>query len=239
MARNNVLASATESLCVENVQALLILTYMELVDHHVEKAISLIGIISNHIDAMQLDRERATTSRPDETFATQQMLAPSEKWIDEEEERRAFWVAIMLDRVCAVITGCRPSITGPNNRRYQTPYMQVCDVLRATLSQPIPLPRSASQSTGSTSNLYDGDVSNSSGIGALAFYVETVESMSMVEGLFLHQPVDLEDRNDVSQWLTRFKELDAYLIWFVGFFRHNFVPFCRLPSALLRFYRGA
>jgi hypothetical protein len=217
---------------------------MEVIDHHMEKALSLMGIISHQITAMRLYRERATTQSSNDNSGTRQIPVSNETWIDEEEERRAFWIAIMLDRFCVATTGCKPSITGPNikrrlpvcasywftNQKYQTPYMQVSDVLRATLSQPIPLPRSESKSTGSTPDVYDADVSDSSGIGALAFYMETVESMSMVVGLFLHQSIDLEVRNDVFQWLTRFKELDAYLIWFVGFFRSDSFS-CRVLSA--------
>jgi hypothetical protein len=56
----------------------------------------------------------------------------------------------------------------------------------------------------------------SSGIGALAFYIETVESMGMIEVYFLRQRVDCNSSNDVARWLTRFKELDAYLMRYVG-----------------------
>lgn len=217
-----------DRITVDNIQALLILTYIELVDNHIEKAISLIGIVSQHIDYVQLAHERATTELPKHTPTRESNSMTSSEWIHEEEERRVFWTAIMLDRLCAIITRCRSRITAPNirrrlpvcasywftNRVFQTPFIRVLDATGVTtMHQPNSFPRSTSQSMGSSPSVYDGDPLPSSGIGALAFFVETVESMSMVMVFSSHLSIDFDDREAVSRWLVRFKEIDDYLIW--------------------------
>jgi hypothetical protein len=53
------------------------------------------------------------------------------------------------------------------------------------------------------------DLSN---IGAFAYYVESIESLSRVNTYFLQQEVNFSDRQEVLSWLTRFKELDLRLV---------------------------
>ncbi|KAF9874257.1 fungal specific transcription factor [Colletotrichum karsti] len=49
-------------------------------------------------------------------------------------------------------------------------------------------------------------------VGAFAYYVESIESLSRINAYFLQQKIDFSDRKDVSSWLTRFKELDLRLV---------------------------
>ncbi|KAH8885819.1 hypothetical protein GQ53DRAFT_728409 [Thozetella sp. PMI_491] len=49
-------------------------------------------------------------------------------------------------------------------------------------------------------------------VGAFAYYIESIESLSRIISYFLHQQVDFGDRAQVSDWLTRFKELDLRLV---------------------------
>lgn len=53
------------------------------------------------------------------------------------------------------------------------------------------------------------DISN---IGAFAYYIESIESLSRVNTYFLQQEVDFGDKQEVLSWLTRFKELDLRLV---------------------------
>jgi hypothetical protein len=53
-------------------------------------------------------------------------------------------------------------------------------------------------------------------VGAFAYYIESIESLSRIISHFLHQPVKLGDRTQVSNWLTRFKELDLRLVQYVS-----------------------
>lgn len=49
-------------------------------------------------------------------------------------------------------------------------------------------------------------------VGAFAYCIEAAESLSRVVSTFLRQSVDFGDRQDVSRWLMRFKELDLRLV---------------------------
>lgn len=49
-------------------------------------------------------------------------------------------------------------------------------------------------------------------IGAFAYYVESLESLCRINTYFLQLRINFLDRQEVSSWLTRFKELDLRLV---------------------------
>lgn len=49
-------------------------------------------------------------------------------------------------------------------------------------------------------------------VGAFAYRIEATESLSRITTYFLQQKIDFQDRQQVSDWLTRFKELDLRLV---------------------------
>lgn len=49
-------------------------------------------------------------------------------------------------------------------------------------------------------------------VGAFAYCIEATESLSRVTTYFLRQKISFNDRQQVSSWLTRFKELDLRLV---------------------------
>lgn len=49
-------------------------------------------------------------------------------------------------------------------------------------------------------------------IGSFAYCIEATEALNRVVKFFLQRPVDLQNRQEFSAWLTRFKELDLQLI---------------------------
>lgn len=49
-------------------------------------------------------------------------------------------------------------------------------------------------------------------VGAFAYRIEATESLSRTTTYFLQQRIDFHDRQQVSDWLTRFKELDLRLV---------------------------
>jgi hypothetical protein len=54
-------------------------------------------------------------------------------------------------------------------------------------------------------------------VGAFAYRIEATESLCQVTTFFLQQPVDFANRQEVSGWLMRFKELDLRLVQCVLF----------------------
>lgn len=49
-------------------------------------------------------------------------------------------------------------------------------------------------------------------VGAFAYCIEATESLSRVTTYFLQQKINFQDRQEMSNWLTRFKELDLRLV---------------------------
>ncbi|KAF5711657.1 C6 transcription factor [Fusarium mundagurra] len=49
-------------------------------------------------------------------------------------------------------------------------------------------------------------------VGAFAYCIEATESLSRVATYFLQQRINFRDRQEVGNWLTRFKELDLRLV---------------------------
>lgn len=52
-------------------------------------------------------------------------------------------------------------------------------------------------------------------VGAFAYRVEATESLSRVTAFFLRLEVNHRDRQEMSSWLMRFKELDLRLVRYV------------------------
>ncbi|KAJ2904061.1 Quinic acid utilization activator [Zalerion maritima] len=71
-------------------------------------------------------------------------------------------------------------------------------------------------------------------IGAFAYCIEATESLSRVTTYFLQQPVNYKDRQEVSNWLTRFKELDIRLVHWKMFLppRWSDSNVSRLPTVI-------
>lgn len=216
-ARREILASVAEEVSIESVQALLILIYTELADDNAFRASSLLGMAARCVEQLQLAVE--TPHRKGHTGVFGQPrgpIAPIE-FMDEEERKRVFWNYLMLDRLCMALLGCVTTLSRERvhrrlpacasfwgtNRPRPTPYLRLIHASSPEFGE--------AASSKSSSDGEEEDFS-SSGIGALAFYIETVESMGTIEVYFLRQPVDYSNSNHVARWLTRFKELDAYLM---------------------------
>jgi hypothetical protein len=52
-------------------------------------------------------------------------------------------------------------------------------------------------------------------VGAFAYCIEATESLSRVTTYFLQQRINFNDRAEIGDWLTRFKELDLRLVQYV------------------------
>jgi hypothetical protein len=53
---------------------------------------------------------------------------------------------------------------------------------------------------------------DSSNLGAFAYCIEATESLNQVTTFFLKQRIDWQNKQDVVDWLARFKELDLRLV---------------------------
>lgn len=178
------------------------------------------------------EADRLSFSRP---YVT---LHPSKDWTEAEERRRVFWCVFILDRFCSIATAWNTSLTSDDvNRRLPcdgitwrkedpvfTPYFGIWDKSAGRIGNPIaflPSHSIAVQSTGDEEDRTPSKAATSPGVaasidmttvGAFAYCIEATESLSRVMSYFLQQKVNTKDQNDLSSWLTRFKELDVRLV---------------------------
>ncbi|KAF1922533.1 uncharacterized protein M421DRAFT_77921 [Didymella exigua CBS 183.55] len=238
--RKWIICSAMDSLSVENLQALTILTFNDFGDGNAEKTWSVIGSMTRTVEYAQLAQEQEEGERRpfSQPFAP---LHHTGDWTEVEERRRVFWNIFLLDRLCSVTTAWNTSLTSDDVYRrlpcdghlwrkqkpVLTPYFGIWDRSRGRIGNPVDfISCHPSQGHGNCSidlrnpasdpplrvGFSQHAPSDMSTVGAFAYNIEATESMSRVMSYFLQQKVNLRDQNDINSWLTRFKELDLRLV---------------------------
>ncbi|KAH9229814.1 hypothetical protein K456DRAFT_1919450 [Colletotrichum gloeosporioides 23] len=233
--RNLVIATSMNALNVESLQALAIVAFSDIGNGECDKAWPIIGSISRSVQYLQLSYEDEDRQRRSSFIRPSPHLTGPRNWVEEEERRRVFWNIFILDRCNASLTAvdvCR-RLPVCGGRWYTetpavTPYLGIWDRSSAKIGNSITfLP--THHSSPSQSNTVDaqavtnlarpetrGAVASApvdmSSIGAFAYYIESIESLSRINTYFLQEKVNFSDRKEVSDWLTRFKELDLRLV---------------------------
>ncbi|KAH8663281.1 fungal-specific transcription factor domain-containing protein [Ilyonectria robusta] len=235
--RSIVLLTAMNGLSVENLQALIIIAYDDIGHGNASKAWSIIGSLTRTVEYLQLSIEcEEHDTQP--LLKPLLSLLPTRQWVEEEERRRVFWSIFNLDRFCSVTTGWNTSLTADDVHRrlpadgdlwhkeeaVTTPYFGIWDRSAAKIGNSIaflPTGYSGSDHTTQSAMQHGSPQSTShtagaqpdmSGVGAFAYCIEATESLSRVTTFFLQQRINFHDRQEVSSWLTRFKELDLRLV---------------------------
>ncbi|KAM5341326.1 hypothetical protein ACJ41O_014357 [Fusarium nematophilum] len=231
--RDWVVAKATKSLSVENLQALIIICFNDIGNGEASQAWALVGSLTRMVEYLQLtieddEADRSSFSQP-YTY-----LHPPHDWTEAEERRRVFWCVFNLDRFCSVTTGWNTSLTSDDVNRclpcdgitwrkedpVSTPYFGIWDKSASRIGNPIaflpthPVPADEGGRTPSEAATSPGAAASvdMSTVGAFAYCIEATESLSRVTSYFLQQRVNTKDQKDLSSWLTRFKELDVRLV---------------------------
>ncbi|RAQ51393.1 hypothetical protein AFGD_012164 [Aspergillus flavus] len=239
-ARSVVVSTSMDCLCVENLQALVICVFDDIGNGCGEKAWSLVGSLTRTVEYLKLTvededcRGRTSISRP---FIS---LSPPESWVEAEERRRVFWTVFNLDRFCSVAMGWNTSLTSDDvHRRLPcdgvywrrdkpnvTAFFGIWDKSAVRIGNPIAFhpahyvsPQGTMPNETPDQSPVDADGSASSpedplmeAAGAFAYRIEATESLSRVTTYFLQQKVDTHRPENVTSWLTRFKELDLRLV---------------------------
>ncbi|KAF4344398.1 C6 transcription factor [Fusarium beomiforme] len=201
------------------------------------RAWPIIGSLTRTVEYLQLsvemdDRQQRPLLKPLTS------LPPSENWTQDEERRRVFWSIFNLDRLCSVMTGWNTSLTSDDVRRrlpadgglwhkeetVLTPYFGIWDRSAAKMGNSIvflpahyPTPDQVTEAppeTPSTNTIAPrgNDTVDMTTVGAFAYCIEATESLSRVTTYFLQQRINFRNRQEVGNWLTRFKELDLRLV---------------------------
>ncbi|PTD03544.1 hypothetical protein HYE67_000922 [Fusarium culmorum] len=235
--RSIVLLSGMDGMSVENLQALSIIAFTDMGNGDMSRAWPIIGSLTRTVEYLQLsvefdDRQQGPLLKPLTS------LPPPQNWTQEEERRRVFWSIFNLDRLCSVMTGWNTSLTSDDVRRrlpadgglwhkgetVLTPYFGIWDRSAAKMGNSIvflpahyPSPEQVTEappetpSTNTTASKRNDTVDMTT-VGAFAYCIEATESLSRVTTYFLQQRINFKDRQEVGNWLTRFKELDLRLV---------------------------
>ncbi|KAF7547513.1 hypothetical protein G7Z17_g7676 [Cylindrodendrum hubeiense] len=242
--RDWVVSKAMKHLSVENLQALLIIAFNDIGNGQASQAWPLVGSLTRMVEYLQLTVEHDEAERPSFSQPYKSLSTPKD-WTEAEERRRVFWNVFSLDRFCSVCMGWNTSLTSDDvNRRLPcdgitwrkeipvaTPYFGIWDKSAARIGNPIaffpthtvPLQTSADEEGQTPSEVGtspDAAASNvdMSTVGAFAYF-------------------NIRDQRDLSDWLTRFKELDLRLVhwkmllpqkWKVNVVQDSPVPSTRL-----------
>ncbi|KXJ89301.1 hypothetical protein Micbo1qcDRAFT_196682 [Microdochium bolleyi] len=203
-------------------------------DGNMSAAWPLIGSLTRTVEHLELSTEAEDRpGRPAALFSDPAALSAPKDWLEEEERRRVFWNVFILDRWNTSLTAAdvsrRLPVDGGKwylNEPSLTPYFGIWDRSTAKIGKSIAfLPAhypSARHDRGGSGpakrNLPAGQidpgptVDNMCNVGAVGYYIESIESLSQITTYFLQTKVNFSDPKEVSDWLTRFKELDLRLV---------------------------
>ncbi|CRK40971.1 hypothetical protein BN1723_015824 [Verticillium longisporum] len=211
--RNIVMLTAMDHLSVENLQALIIVAFNDIGHGDSAKAWSVIGSLTRTVEYAQLSVESDLDGKEPLLKPLTTIPAP-DNWTEEEQRRRVFWNVFCLDRL--------PADGGLWHKEepVTTPYFGIWDRSAAKIGKSIAFLPGHSTEPASETPLASSNTGVSSGpntvdmttVGAFAYCIEAIESLSRVTTYFLQQKIDFQDRQEVSSWLTRFKELDLRLV---------------------------
>ncbi|XEV04688.1 hypothetical protein FSHL1_009975 [Fusarium sambucinum] len=232
--RTSVMMGAMEGLRTENLQALIMIAFTEIGNGNLEKAWPIIGTLTRTVEYMSLSVESEVHQRNSGLLSDSSLLPEPRDWLEEEERRRIFWNIFILDRISSIIKGWTPGINSACVRRRLpicggswfhnepaiTPYFGNWDQPAAQNGHGMSPCYSAGISAGgterpaSTYSIRAGDRASGdiSKIGALAYYIQSIDSLSQISMTFLQPIIDFSNRQEVSHWLTKFKELDLRLV---------------------------
>ncbi|KAG9258468.1 fungal-specific transcription factor domain-containing protein [Emericellopsis atlantica] len=234
--RRLVLLTCMDGLSVENLQALIIVAFEDIGNGEASRAWSVIGSLTRTVEYLQLSVEDDSHAKTSLLKPLPTVKRPK-NWTEEEQRRRVFWTIFCLDRFCSVTTGWNTSLTSDDVQRrlpadggtwhkeegVTTPYFGIWDRSVAKIGNSIaflpgnyPSPDKGQDNTASTpaatashAKINDPDMTT---VGAFAYRIEATESLSRITTYFLQQNIDFSNRQQVSDWLTRFKELDLRLV---------------------------
>ncbi|KAJ9606333.1 hypothetical protein H2200_009294 [Cladophialophora chaetospira] len=226
-----VMLHALDDLNVENLQALIMIAFDRIGSGNLSGAWSLVGTLTRTVDYLQLTVEPSIDrSRP--LLEPLRCLDVPKDFAEAEERRRVFWNVFLLDRFCSVACGWNTGFTSDNvsrqlpcnggvwarNEHAVAPFFGLWDKQAAKMGNSItflPIHRASHSEQGQMPNVSPGgppEPDMRSNLGAVAYRIEATESLSQISSFFLQQRVDFYNKEEVANWLTRFKELDLRLV---------------------------
>ena len=183
---------ATESISIENAQALVLLCWERMGSADWPKAWPVLGALTRSVDYLQLTIE-PSEHRSKPLLAPLVLLAEPQSHAEAEERKRVFWTAFMLDRLCSLTCGWSTDFTSDNvsrrlpcnggiwrrNEASNTPYFGLWEKSQAKLGAPVAYLQTHRASPNEQSSVGRGlggsNAIDISQLGALAYRIEATE----------------------------------------------------------------
>ncbi|KAF1970022.1 hypothetical protein BU23DRAFT_220158 [Bimuria novae-zelandiae CBS 107.79] len=220
--RHAVILRSMETFSVQNLQALVIVSFDILGSGRGPSAWSVVGSMARTVEQLQLSVEERT-DEPSEAgkhslISRMAFLKPPQTWVETEERRRVFWTVFLMDRFCSVATGWNNSLTGADVRRRLPCEGALWEAARPVrtpffgIAERSPMSSQTAQTLTPRSERHPTDEEEVNNIGGFAFCIEATESLNLVTTFFLRQAVNFDNTNELQIWLLKFKELDLRLV---------------------------
>ncbi|KAK0385387.1 hypothetical protein NLU13_7863 [Sarocladium strictum] len=240
--RRFVVMAAMDQLSVESLQALTIIAYDDIGNGEASRAWSIIGSMTRTVDYLQLSLEPEHRDRQPLLRPLPMLDEPQNWTEEEQRRRVFWNVFCLDRFCSVTTGWNTSLTSSDVQRRLPadgglwhkeegvtTPYLGVWDRSTARIGTSIAFlpgtylgvgqekdssPQSVAAQPGNSSEQQQQRQSDldMTTVGAFAYRIEATESLSRITTYFLQQKVDFTDRRQVSDWLTRFKELDLRLV---------------------------
>ena len=201
--KQRVLLYVLENSSVRALQAMVILALDLTGSVNGPPAWNLLALITQNTVHLGLAAESASSTssptRPSIYTLRATVLSEPETWIEDEERRRLFWGAYILDRYATISTAFDFGLNARDIER-RLP----CD--NAFFEANVPVESSWFNPDGRLSYVEY----RSENLGSFAFYCELLGIISRIHQ-FLKQPVDIGSAAEVAQWQKSYRDLDDEL----------------------------
>ncbi|OJJ46018.1 hypothetical protein ASPZODRAFT_142654 [Penicilliopsis zonata CBS 506.65] len=217
--RKIVILTGMDNLDVQNLQALIMVCFADIGTGQLSRAWPIVGSLTRTVEYLQLTVESEHHSKGP-LLQPRPSLPPAQDWLEEEERRRVFWVIFNLDSWNTSLTSNDVHRRLPadgglwhHGEVVVTPFFGIWDKSAGKIGNLIAfLPVDYDSTADRSRDLPRPDPVDMSTVGAFAYRVEATESLSRVTTFFLRQAINHHDRQEMSSWLMRFKELDVRLV---------------------------
>jgi Fungal specific transcription factor domain len=201
--KTRVLLYCLQNSSVRSLQAMVVLALDMTGSINGPPAWNLMALITRNVIHLGLSAEStssiSTPARPSISTLRAVVLPEPRSWIEDEERRRLFWGAYLLDRYATISTAFDFGLNEKDiDRRLP------CD--NALFSANAPVETSWFSPEGRS----DYAEAHTENLGSFAFYCELLGIISRIHQ-FLKSPVDIASAEEVAQWQKTYRRLDDEL----------------------------
>lgn len=199
--KEQVILYGHENSCVRSLQALVILALDLVGESNGPPGWNLLALITRSVVQLGLSVEMTSSSVSPKylsIYTLRAVVLPEPKtWIEDEGRRRLFWMVYLLDRYATIATAFEFAL----DEREIDRKLPCRDDLFSR-NQPV------ETRWFRTSQRTDYRLNKPENLGSFSYYIEIVGILSRIHQ-FLKKPVDISSLEDVEDWQSQYRQLDA------------------------------